>query len=401
MNKKWKWISLILLCSMLAISVPSPVTVSASSKLSASIKQHESAIAEAKKEREELKKGLSNIKAMVKELEKSKSNLKTYVQELDKKLMSVQTKIQELKKMISKKEAEIAQTQKELEEAVVTEETQYKEMKTRIKFMYEKGQEFYLDTILGASSFGDMLNKAEYVAAVSSYDRQKLEEYKLNRQLIETCKAELEEEQAVLKEAKASVEQEEANLEVLISSKEKEITAYEADINTKEQAIKEYEEYIAEQDATIKSLEAALKKMKDESLKYDGGVFAWPAPSYTRISSEYGWRIHPTLGVRKFHNGVDMAAPGGSPILAAYGGVVAAAAYSTTMGNYIYINHGNGLVTIYMHASALYVSAGQKVAKGDKIAAVGTTGRSTGNHLHFGVRLNGSYQDPMGYFKKK
>ena len=219
--------------------------------------------------------------------------------------------------------------------------------------------------------------------------------------MIETCKAELEEEEAVLKEAKTSVEQEEANLEVLISSKEKEITAYEADINTKEQAIKEYEEYIAEQDATIKSLEAALKKMKDESLKYDGGVFAWPAPSYTRISSEYGWRIHPTLGVRKFHNGVDMAAPGGSPILAAYGGVVAAAAYSTTMGNYIYINHGNGLVTIYMHASALYVSAGQKVSKGDKIAAVGTTGRSTGNHLHFGVRLNGSYQEPMQYFKKK
>ena len=401
MNKKWKWISMILLCSMLAISVPSPVTVSASSKLSASIKQHESAIAEAKKEREELKKGLSNIKAMVKELEKSKSNLKTYVQELDKKLMSVQAKIQELKKMITKKEAEIAQTQKELEEAVATEETQYKEMKTRIKFMYEKGQAFYLDTILGASSFGDMLNKAEYVAAVSSYDRQKLEEYKLNRQLIETCKAELEEEKAVLKEAKVTVEQEEANLEVLISSKEKEITAYEADINNKEQAIKEYEEYIAEQDATIKSLEAALKKMKDESLKYDGGVFAWPAPSYTRISSEYGWRIHPTLGVRKFHNGVDMAAPGGSPILAAYSGVVAAAAYSTTMGNYIYLNHGNGLVTIYMHASALYVSAGQKVSKGDKIAAVGTTGRSTGNHLHFGVRLNGSYQEPMQYFKKK
>jgi murein DD-endopeptidase MepM/ murein hydrolase activator NlpD len=101
--------------------------------------------------------------------------------------------------------------------------------------------------------------------------------------------------------------------------------------------------------------------------------------------------------VEKFHNGVDMAAPAGSPILAAYDGVVAAAAYSSSMGNYIYLNHGDGLVTIYMHASALYVSAGQTVSKGDKIAAVGTTGNSTGNHLHFGVRLNGSYVSPWNY----
>lgn len=135
------------------------------------------------------------------------------------------------------------------------------------------------------------------------------------------------------------------------------------------------------------------------NLKYDGGMFKWPAPSYTRISSDYGWRIHPTLGVNKFHNGVDMAAPGGSPILAAYDGTVAAAGYSSTMGNYIYLNHGSGLVTIYMHASALYVSVGQNVSKGDKIAAVGTTGRSTGNHLHFGVRLNGSYVTPWNYLK--
>ena len=92
-----------------------------------------------------------------------------------------------------------------------------------------------------------------------------------------------------------------------------------------------------------------------------------------------------------------MAAPSGSPILAAYNGVVVASAYNSSMGNYIMINHGGGLYTIYMHASALYVSAGQTVSMGDKIAAVGTTGRSTGNHLHFGVRLNGEYVNPNSY----
>jgi murein DD-endopeptidase MepM/ murein hydrolase activator NlpD len=398
MNKTSKKIAVILLCLAMALMAQPSVPVSATSSLEDSIKEKEDAISQAKAEREELQKGLSDIKSMVAELEKSKSSLEAYVTQLDQNLMSVEAKIQELKDLIAEKEEEIETTKAELEEAEATEEQQYEEMKTRIKFMYEKGEQFYLDMLLGASSFGDMLNKAEYVEAISAYDRQKLEEYQLNRQLIEACKAELEEEEAVLEDARAATEQEQNNLETLISTKEQEITSYQSDINTQEESIKEYEAYIAEQDSTIKALEQALKELTTEnSPSYDGGMFQWPAPSYTKISSDYGWRLHPIYNVEKFHNGVDMAAPAGSPILAAYDGVVAAAAYSSSMGNYIYINHGNGLVTIYMHASALYVSAGQTVSKGDKIAAVGTTGNSTGNHLHFGVRLNGSYVSPWNY----
>ncbi len=126
-------------------------------------------------------------------------------------------------------------------------------------------------------------------------------------------------------------------------------------------------------------------------------MFTWPAPNYTRISDDYGYRMHPILGVQQFHNGVDMAAPSGSPILAAYDGEVVAASYSSSMGNYIMINHGDSLYSIYMHASALYVSKGDVVSKGQKIAAVGSTGRSTGPHLHFGVRLNGEYVSPWTY----
>ena len=399
MKKLWKLTGLVLVCSILMVSIPQKVMVSAADDTSATIQQKKDEISNAKKEREQLKKSLNDVKKMVSKLEKSKTSLKNYVKELDSQLAEVETKIQELKDLITAKEAEIEQTKKELEEAIATENKQYEEMKIRIKFMYEKGNQFYLDMMLGAESFGDMLNKAQYVESISAYDRQKLEEFQLSRELIEVCKQELEEEEAMLREAKAAVEQEQANLEVLIDTKEKEITAYESDIKTQEQAIKEYEEYIREQDETIAALEKALKEMQGSNLKYDGGMFKWPAPSYTRVTSDYGWRIHPTLGVNKFHNGVDMAAPGGSPILAAYDGTVAAAGYSSTMGNYIYLNHGSGLVTIYMHASALYVSAGQNVSKGDKIAAVGTTGRSTGNHLHFGVRLNGAYVSPWNYLK--
>ena len=145
-----------------------------------------------------------------------------------------------------------------------------------------------------------------------------------------------------------------------------------------------------------------LKKqmMQDSGVKYDGGTFKFPIASYTRLSDDYGWRIHPTLNVKKFHNGIDLAAPKGTAIYAAYDGKVVAATYSSTMGNYVMIDHGDSLYTIYMHASALYVSKGDVVTRGETIAAVGTTGRSTGNHFHFGVRLNGEYVSPWNYLSK-
>ena len=135
-------------------------------------------------------------------------------------------------------------------------------------------------------------------------------------------------------------------------------------------------------------------------MTYDGGMFKFPLASYTRISDEYGMRIHPTLGVEQFHNGVDFASPKGTAIYAAYDGVVVAATYSGTMGNYVMIDHGDGLYTIYMHASALYVEKDDIVVRGETIAAVGSTGRSTGNHLHFSVRLNGEYTSPWNYLKE-
>ncbi len=209
-----------------------------------------------------------------------------------------------------------------------------------------------------------------------------------------------------MEEAKKNVEAEEASLESLITQKQADIKAYETDISNREQLLREYEAEIAAQNAEIKELEEiskTLQKQLEEAngkkKTYDGGMFAWPAPSYTRISDEYGERMHPTLNVKKFHNGLDLAAPGGSPILAAYNGTVVAASYSSTMGNYIMLYHGDNLYTIYMHASKLYVSQGAEVTKGQKIAAVGTTGRSTGNHLHFGVRLNGNYVNPWNYLK--
>ncbi len=369
-----------------------------------SIQKKEEEIAAAKKEVSSLKSSLTDVEALKKELEQSKNDLAAYVVQLDNELSGIQAKIEQYNTLITEKEEQIVQTTDELNEAVKQQEEQYESMKQRIKFMYEKGDTFYLELLFSSDGFSDMANKADYIEALSQYDKNKLDEYVETKEMVQLCKEKLEAEKEVLDEAKVAVEAEEANVSALIDQKEAQIVSVSSDISTKEAAIKEYEAMIAQENAEIAALEKAVAEEKarlaaEQARVYNGGMFAWPCPSYKRISDEYGNRIHPILGTQQFHNGLDMAAPGGSAILAAYDGDVVAAAYNGSMGNYIMIDHGSGLYTIYMHCSSLYVSKGQTVSKGEKIAAVGSTGRSTGNHLHFSVRLNGSYVSPWNYLK--
>lgn len=368
------------------------------------IKDMEGQIDAAEKEKKDLQNSLTDLKKIKEELEQSKNDLTNYVKELDGNLADIEQKIAEFKQLIEEKEKEIEQTGKDLEEAQKREQEQYEAMKVRIQFMYERSDTFLLEVLLSADSFGEFLNKADYIEQIAAYDRKMLNEYALNSQMVQLYKEELEAEKEILDEAKAAVVAEEEALEALIGEKENQIVAYQTDINNKEAAIKEYEADIAEQDEIISTLEKAVAEEKARRLAasntvitYDGGMFAWPCPAYKRISDEYGDRLHPTLGVMKFHNGIDLAAPSGSDILAAYDGQVVAASYSASMGNYVMIDHGNELYTIYMRASALRVNKGDVVVKGQKIAAVGSTGRSTGPHLHFGVRLNGNYVSPWNY----
>ncbi|MBR5420822.1 MAG: peptidoglycan DD-metalloendopeptidase family protein [Lachnospiraceae bacterium] len=275
-------------------------------------------------------------------------------------------------------------------------------MKLRIRFMYERGESLNLELMLGASSFSDMLNKAEYIQMLSDYDRKKLQEYRLVVDDVRVTKELLEEEEAVLEETRQAAEDEADDLNALIDEKSQQIEAYQKEIEDDEEALAAYEADMKAQDAVIAAVEAQLAKdraalAEAERPHYNGGKFCWPAPDYVRISSPYGVRVHPIYGTTKMHSGVDLASAMGTRILAAYDGKVIAAGYNASMGNYIMIDHGDDLVTVYMHASSLLVSTGQSVKKGDKIALVGSTGNSTGPHLHFSVRKNGAYVDPMPY----
>lgn len=403
--KKGKRIAYLLLSLALVLScaVPGP---SVRAVTSDSIREKEQEIEKAKKEVSGLKSNLTDVEKLKKELEQSKSDLTAYVRQLDGQLADIQEKISQYNTMITEKEEEIEETARDLDEAQQRQEQQYAAMKKRIQFMYERSDSFYLETLFGSDSISGIVNRADYIEALSRYDREKLDEYVETRKYVELCKEELEIEKQLLDEAREAVEQEEANVNTMIGEKEAQILSVSNDISNKEAAIKEYEDMIAQENAEIAALEKAVAEEKArleaenaQARIYNGGMFAWPCPSYKRISDEYGNRMHPTLGVEKFHNGLDMAASSGSSILAAYDGDVVAADYSASMGNYIMINHGSGLYTIYMHCSALYVSKGQTVSKGQNIAAVGSTGRSTGPHLHFGVRLNGNYVSPWNYLK--
>ena len=408
MKKIFSRAVIVVLCMAIACSIPMrSYALTFGEITSDAIKDKEDKINAAEEEKKALENSLKELENKKAQLEKEKNNLSNYVKQLDSQLSEIELQIAELSIQILDKEAEITEKEKELQIAIETETAQYEAMKRRIQFMYEQGDANYLSLIFSAENFSDMLNKADYIEQLSAYDRQKLDEYVAITNYVRLCKSELELQKQILDQQKQGVQLRQNEVESLIANKKTEIEKYQSNIATQQAAIEEYEEDLRFQNELISQLEAEVLAAKKEillengiSVSYSGEKMTWPCPAYTRISSEYGWRIHPTLGVNKYHNGVDMAAPTGSDILAAFSGEVVAATYNSTMGNYVLMNHGNGYYTIYMHASKLCVTPGQVIVEGEKIAEVGSTGRSTGPHLHFGVRKNGEYVNPMSYLNR-
>jgi len=384
------------------------------------IKEKQNEIASAQEEKKDLKDKISNLESIRKNLEKKKNDLAAYVAEIDASIKQMQDNIDALNEQIEAKEAEITakqaeieETRQELEEAEQTEQAQHDAMVIRIRMMYEKGDEGAYEALLASRSFRDLVNRADYIERVVAYDHKMWDDFKavvayvaLCKQQLELEEQQLELENEILEESKAAVETEKAAMEELQAEKEKELKLYESEIGNTEEEIREYEAAVKQMNAEIAALEAVIaaekKKLLEGATKitYDGGTFKFPLATYTRISDDYGWRTHPILKTQQYHNGVDFASPYGTAIYAAYDGKVVSAAYSSTMGNYVMIDHGDNLYTIYMHASSLNVSTGDTVVKGDTIAKVGSTGRSTGNHLHFSVRLDGEYVSPWNYLSQ-
>lgn len=396
--------ALVLLMSGLLIKGEPVMAGSFSDITSDSIEAKKDEIADATKEQNNIKNSLSDMQAIMSGLKAKKSDLNKYIAGIDSTMTSLQGKISTYEKLILEKEAELKIKQEELAKAEEQEAEQYDSMQKRIQYLYESGNMSYWEALLQADNFSSMLNQAEYVEQLAAYDNQMLHEYIMQCEYLALCKESVEQEKATLDESKQAVEAERANLETVRKQKAKDLAAYEDDIKLTEATIKDLEADLKYQTDLIASLEKeitdeqrAILKANGITLGYDGSGFANPAPKYTVITSEFGWRRDPFTGLKAYHNGIDMAADEGTPIVAAYTGIVGEASYNSSMGNYIYLEHGDGLRTIYLHASKLYVKKDDIVIKGEVIGAIGSTGRSTGPHLHFSVRLNGEYVSPWNY----
>lgn len=371
---------------------------------SITVQSNASSIESEKTKKAQLEKELNNTNSLLDDLESSKSDTEAYIKKLDTKLSEIADYMQDLQDQTAAKQAEITATQAELDSTTASINEQYEAMKKRIKFMYENGNTAYIELILGSDDVTDFLNKAEYISEITSYDRKMLTKMQETKATIEQAKADLEAQNNQLNALTEEANQSQAAVQVLVSAKQSELQTYESDISDAETQVEDLQEDIKAQEELIKELEEIERKRKEEEAKrqaalvtYDGGVFAWPLPGHYTISSEYSTRTDPISGETAFHNGIDIPAPTGTQITAAYDGEVAWSYYSSTAGNWIGIDHGNGLYTIYMHCSKSLVSEGDKVTKGQAIGLVGSTGRSTGAHLHFSVRLNGEYVNPHNY----
>ena len=355
---------------------------------------------EAQDEKAQLEKALKEAQSTIEDLKDSKGDIESKVTELNQQLIDISARITDLENQLTAKSEDIQETKDELAGAKEREAQQYADMKVRIQFMYENGQTSYLEALLSSRNISEFLNSADYIAQIQSYDRQKLTEYQDTVESIVNLEAQLEQEYTDLEALKSTVESNKATVAAMLRQKESELADISGDIEDAQSDADYYAAEIQAQEeliAAIKRAEAEKAAAGVEEHPYTGGAFRWPCPSSTRVTSDYGTRVSPMSGASSNHKGIDIGASAGADIIAAADGTVTAASYSSAAGNYVMIDHGGGLYTVYMHASSLLVSPGQTVSAGDVIAKVGSTGISTGSHLHFGVSLNGSYVSPWSY----
>ena len=331
------------------------------------------------------------------ELEKIKNEQKDVladIEDLSNEIGNLEKEIDSLNSQIKELNTKIESTEKEIEEKQAKMEERRDILIARSVAIYETGNITMLDVLLGAEDISDFLSKYYMMSEIAEYDNNLLEQIKKEKEEIEKVKEQLEVDKNKIKENKEILEKKSDALE----TSKKQLSKKNAELESNKAALnKSIDKLIAESN----KLESEIKSLQSNGTSYSGGQMAWPLPGYTTITSPYGMRLHPTLKVYKLHTGVDIAGSGcnGKSIVAANDGTVITSKMNTAYGNMIIIDHGGGISTLYAHASKRLVSVGDKVKRGQVIAKVGTTGYSTGPHLHFEVRINGSTTNPLPYIK--
>lgn len=320
---------------------------------------------------------VSELQDDLSDINKEQDQVKNDLASLAKKITALQAQYDATNAKVNATQADIDSTKRAIKKKQDELTERENNLNARLVVMYKNGSIGFVDVLLGSSSITEFVSNVETIQKIYQNDAHILEVLQKEYVELEETKAKLEEKIKGLEEQKTE-----------LAGQKKELNEKKAVLSAKEDELKKEAD----------RLKYEILSLIDTSSEYVGGTFVWPCPSSHYITSSFGWRIHPILKYKKYHTGVDIGASSGQSILAAGSGTVIKAAVYGGYGNCVMIDHGGGIVTLYGHASRLLVSQGQVVAAGQKIALVGSTGNSTGPHLHFEVRVNGDYVNPMGYF---
>ena len=363
------------------------------------INAHATSITDLEGQKEDLEGKKQEAQAIVDKMDSEKDNILAAIQELDNQVAELNIQINDLETQKTELNDAIAITEKQLSEAEKKEQEQYEAMKLRIQYTYENDDYSYLDVVFTSSDISSMVNQEEYGAQVYDYDSKMLNDLiDIKQEISDTndlLNSQLEEVQVI----EEQLTEDRDAVQIMIEGKETQISNYNASIDGYNAQIAQYQADMDSIDAQIAAIMEERRKAEaaaavqglDVPVYYTGGNFQWPVSSGGTITSTFG----PRWGT--VHQGLDIACPMGTPILAGESGTVIASYYSSSAGEYIVIDHGNGVATEYMHNSQRLVNVGDQVSRGQVIAYSGSTGYSTGPHCHFGVRINGTRVDPQPY----
>ena len=411
MNKKFVTVLAGIMAGVLALSLLLSLfagTVSAASSSS----EIQSQIDQMKEERESIRKQKKELEAQRKKNQSDIASLVAEKNNFDQQVTLLYEEITNTNSLISAYNLLIADKQEELDESQQLLEDLNKAYKERIRAMEEEGELSYWSVLFEASSFSDFLDRLNMIQEIASADQRRLEQLDHAAKEVEEARQVLAAEKAELEETKAGLEAAQVELE------EKRLEAS----NLLNELIAKGEEYLAyveecEEKDRIMMEEIANKQEEYDKAKYsewlatsvppttrpggrpntvDGVTWYVPTENY-RITSPFGMRIHPVYGYPKMHTGVDLAAPYNTPIYASRAGVVVWAGWGDTGGWWVKVDHGDGFATTYLHLTRYIVKIGDFVEAGQVLGYMGSTGVSTGSHLHFGVMYNGEWVDPLKY----
>ena len=401
----------VMILSLLLTLLPASVSAVSSSEI-------RNQLNDLKDQKKELAEQIAQVKGQYQANENEIEDMVNRKNSIDQQIALLHAQIDNINQQIAAYALLIADKQDELDEAQSRLDELNEKNKERIRAMEEDGNISYWSIIFKASSFSDLLDRLSMIEEIAASDQKRLKELSEAADLVASAQAELKSEKDELSETRqeldatqAELDDKRAEADALLTELVARGEEFQAMLDASEALQEELMEQIAQKEKDLKAAEyqewlatyvpPTTKPTGSDTTPSDGAPSSsgWISPlkSY-KLTSPFGMRKHPILGYERMHNGVDMAAPAGTPIYAAKSGKVTAASFqSGGAGNYVSINHGDGFSSIYMHMTRYIVSVGDYVSAGQVIGYVGSTGLSNGNHLHFGISYNGTYVNPMKY----